>query len=101
MLAYCRNLPKIISLRRKSYNINDKLIAWIRDFLCRPNLSIGLCVNGEFSTGSEVLSGIPQGSILGPLLFRFHARCRKRRLNLTLVFCLNFMLLYVLLCVHV
>ena len=62
---------KIISLRRKSYNVNDKLIAWIRDFLCRFNRkqSIGLFVNGEFSTWSEVLSDIPRGSILGPLLF--------------------------------
>jgi len=51
----------------KSYNINDQLIAWVNNFLCDRKQRIG--VNGEFSTSSEVLSGIPQGSILGPLIF--------------------------------
>jgi len=52
----------------KSYNISDKLIAWIQDFLCNRKQSIR--VNCEFSTWFDVLSGIPQGSILGPLLFQ-------------------------------
>jgi len=36
---------------------------------------------------------------IGP--FRFQAACRKRRLKLALVFCADFVLSYVLLCIHV
>jgi len=51
----------------KSYNISDKLIAWIQDFLYNRIQSI--CVNGEFSAWFDVLSGIPQGS-MGHIYFR-------------------------------
>ena len=38
----------------KPYNISDKIIAWIQDFLCNRIQSI--CVNGEFSTWFDVLT---------------------------------------------
>jgi len=47
--------------------ITGDLLDWIRDFL--HNRMMRVIVNGECSTLSHVWSGIPQGSVLGPLLF--------------------------------
>jgi len=49
------------------YGIRGKLITWVKSFLIviRQRVSIA----GVYSLLAEVLSGIPQGSVLGPLLF--------------------------------
>ena len=51
----------------EAYGIKGDLLTWIENFLSGRRQRV--TVNGKLSTWAEILSGIPQGSVLGTVLF--------------------------------
>ena len=58
---------KILLKKLEVCGINSKLINWIRSFL--TNRMQGVVINGQISVLALIISGVPQGTVLGPILF--------------------------------
>ena len=63
------------------YGIKGTTLRWIQDFL--TNRTQQVVVNGCSSSPSQVISGVPQGSVLGPLLFICYINDLPKEVNST------------------
>ena len=53
----------------RKYGIEGDLLEWIADYLRERQQRV--CIDGVVSDWCNILAGVPQGSILGPLCFLY------------------------------
>ncbi|XP_068227731.1 uncharacterized protein [Palaemon carinicauda] len=70
-LDYAKAFDKVdyalLIKKLSKYGIHPKIVKWIESFL--KDRTQQVAVEGQFSVAALILSGVPQGTILGPILF--------------------------------
>ena len=77
--AFDRVDHRLLILKLKRYNFHPMLIRWISSFLL--NRTQEVVINGTHSCRKDIISGVPQGTVLGPVLFIIFINDLERKIG--------------------
>ena len=72
---------QILLKKRKYLGFSKNTVVWFKSYLCERKFQIN--INTSYSSPSNQLCSVPQGSILGPLLFLLYKMTCRKLLSVT------------------